>query len=105
MRATPSRLGDRGESATRFLREELGRAEIIPAGAAEVGFVTMGSVVKFLAHESNTIGRCKLVYPDEALGFSDVSILTDLGSALLGLGPGDVSPRFSSGLNASFPSL
>jgi hypothetical protein len=34
MRATPSRLGDRGESATRFLREELGRAEIIPASGS-----------------------------------------------------------------------
>ena len=71
---------------TRFLREELARADIVPEGAA--GSVIMGSEVKFIDHRSPRVRRCRLAYPDEANDSHSISVLTPIGSALLGLGPG-----------------
>ena len=73
-------------SVARFLLEELKRADIIPEGAP--GSVTMGSEVKFIDHQSPRVQRCKLAYPDEAYDGQSISVLTPIGSALLGLGPG-----------------
>ena len=70
----------------RFLHEELARADIVPESTTAL--VTMGSEVKFIDHESTRIRRCKLVYPDEANDNQFISVLTPIGSALLGLGPG-----------------
>src|SRR6185437_8420129 len=70
----------------RFLHEELARADIVPEGAA--GVVIMGSEVKFVDHRSPKLQRCKLAYPDEANDSHSISVLTSIGSALLGLGPG-----------------
>lgn len=70
----------------RFLHEELARADIVPEGAA--GSVIMGSEVKFIDHRSPTLRRCKLAYPDETNDSHSISVLTPIGSALLGLGPG-----------------
>jgi regulator of nucleoside diphosphate kinase len=70
----------------RFLHEELARADIVPEGAA--GAVNMGSEVKFVDHRSPKIRRCKLAYPDETNDSHSISVLTSIGSALLGLGPG-----------------
>jgi regulator of nucleoside diphosphate kinase len=70
----------------RFLQEELARADIVPEGAA--GSVIMGSEVKFIDHPSARVRRCKLVYPDESNNSHSISVLTPIGSALLGLGPG-----------------
>jgi regulator of nucleoside diphosphate kinase len=70
----------------RFLHEELARADVVPEGAA--GSVTMGSEVKFTDHRSPRVRRCKLAYPDETNDSHSISVLTPIGSALLGLGPG-----------------
>ena len=70
----------------RFLREELARADVVPEGAA--GSVTMGSEVKFTDHRSPKVRRCKLAYPGETNDSHSISVLTPIGSALLGLGPG-----------------
>jgi regulator of nucleoside diphosphate kinase len=70
----------------RFLHEELARADIVPEGAA--GAVIMGSEVKFVDHRSPRVRRCKLAYPDETNDSHSISVLTSIGSALLGLGPG-----------------
>jgi regulator of nucleoside diphosphate kinase len=70
----------------RFLHEELARADIVPEGA--VGSVTMGSEVKFTDHRSLRVKRCKLAYPDKTNESHSISVLTPIGSALLGLGPG-----------------
>ena len=70
----------------RFLHEELARADIVPDGAA--GSVIMGSDVKFIDHRSPRVRRCKLAYPDETNDSHSISVLTPIGSALLGLGPG-----------------
>ena len=69
-----------------FLCEELARADIIPEGA--VGSVTMGSQVKFFDHRARTVRQRRLAYPDEADQVHCVSVLSTVGSALLGLGPG-----------------
>jgi regulator of nucleoside diphosphate kinase len=70
----------------RFLHEELARADIVPEGAP--GSVTMGSEVKFTDHRLPRIRRCKLAYPGETNDSHSISVLTPIGSALLGLGPG-----------------
>ena len=70
----------------RFLHEELARADIVPEDAA--GAVIMGSEVKFVDHRSPRVRRCKLAYPDETNDSHSISVLTSIGSALLGLGPG-----------------
>jgi regulator of nucleoside diphosphate kinase len=69
-----------------FLYEELARADIIPEGA--VGSVSMGSQVKFIDHRARTVRQRRLAYPDEADQVHSVSVLSTVGSALLGLGPG-----------------
>jgi regulator of nucleoside diphosphate kinase len=69
-----------------FLYEELARADIIPEGA--VGSVTMGSEVRFFDHRARTVRQRRLAYPDEADQVHSVSVLSAVGSALLGLGPG-----------------
>ena len=48
----------------------------------------MGSEVKFVDHRSPKVQRCKLAYPDETNDSHSISVLTAIGSALLGLGPG-----------------
>jgi regulator of nucleoside diphosphate kinase len=50
--------------------------------------VKMGSRVKFVDHADERIHRATLVYPDEAGDIHRVSILSSVGSALIGLGPG-----------------
>jgi len=92
-RADHTRLAALANAATqdnpdvaRFLHEELARADIIPEGAA--GSVTMGSEVKFTDHRSPSVRRCKLAYAGETNNSHSISVLTPIGSALLGLGPG-----------------
>lgn len=72
----------------RFLREELDRAAIVHDEVATTSLVTMGSEVKFIDHDSVSIRRIKLVYPDDLSNSSGISVLTPIGSALIGLGPG-----------------
>jgi regulator of nucleoside diphosphate kinase len=48
----------------------------------------MGSRVKFVDHADERVHRATLVFPDEATDDHSVSILSSVGSALIGLGPG-----------------
>jgi regulator of nucleoside diphosphate kinase len=50
--------------------------------------VRMGSDVKFIDHEGQRIHRARLVFPEEARGPRFISVLSPVGSALIGLGPG-----------------
>jgi regulator of nucleoside diphosphate kinase len=70
-----------------FLLEELHRADVVSAVAPRA-LVMMGSEVTFVDHSMERVRRFRLVYPDEADGYTSVSVLSALGSALLGLGPG-----------------
>jgi regulator of nucleoside diphosphate kinase len=71
-----------------FLREEIARADIAPDDVAPGMVVKMGSRVKFVDHADERVHRATLVFPDEALDSHCVSILSSVGSALIGLGPG-----------------
>lgn len=70
----------------RFLQEELVRAEIVTRDIP--GLVTVGSTVKFDDHRLPHMRTCKLVYPDEVTDGRNVSVLSLLGVALLGLSVG-----------------
>jgi regulator of nucleoside diphosphate kinase len=72
----------------RFLREELDRADIVTGDVASTSLVRMGCAVKFVDHASHHIRHARLVYPEEADSERCVSVLSPLGSALVGLGPG-----------------
>ena len=77
-------------NVARFLHEEIERAEIARGQVAATSLVRMGSEVKFIEHDSIRIRRVKLVYPDEASNSHHASVLTAVGAALIGLGPGQL---------------
>ena len=71
-----------------FLREEIERADIATGNVASSSVVRIGSDVEFIDHDDGRIHRAKLVFPEEAHGIRCMSILSFVGSALIGLGPG-----------------
>lgn len=70
-----------------FLRQEIERADII-AEEATASVVTLGSRVKFIDHKSHTVSDGFLALPNDIETPLAISVLSPLGSALLGLGPG-----------------
>ena len=74
----------------RFLLEELERADIVPSSSMIASpLVRMGSEVKFIDYATDRIEQVRLVYPEEANESRGwISVLTPIGSAILGLGPG-----------------
>ena len=84
----------------RFLLEELERADIVsPSAVIASPLVRMGSEVKFIDYATDRIEQVKLVYPEEAdKSRGWISVLTPIGTALLGLGPGQsIECYFASG--------
>ena len=72
------------------LMEELGRAEIVAPQDMPAGVVTMNSTVRFQIDAPPEELRLTLVYPRDLANTADaISILTPVGSALLGLSVGD----------------
>ncbi|MGJ4854357.1 nucleoside diphosphate kinase regulator [Labrys sp. KB_33_2] len=79
---------DRFPEVAEALLGELDRAEIVPAVQVGECVVQIGSVVTFET-EGGALREVKLVYPGEAdIAEGKVSILTPIGTALLGLSPG-----------------
>ena len=74
-------------STTEFLRQEIERAEIVPEAVVS-SLVTIGTHVQFIDHKSHKISEGRLTLPDDVQVSDAISILSPLGSALLGLGPG-----------------
>jgi regulator of nucleoside diphosphate kinase len=74
--------------AVEFLREEVERADLATDNVSPTSVVRMGSDVKFIDHADGRIYRGKLVLPEEACGTRSISVLSSVGSALIGLGPG-----------------
>ena len=89
----------------RFLREELERADIAPPDAALAMVVSMGSEVKFIDHVEQRVRSGRLVYPDEATSRHCISVLSPIGSALIGLGPGQSICLLDSGIERKFTVL
>jgi regulator of nucleoside diphosphate kinase len=70
-----------------FLREELQRAEIVSDQLA-ASLVAIGTHIRFIDHRSCRLSEGRLTFPNEGETPNPVSVLSPLGSALLGLGVG-----------------
>lgn len=73
---------------TAELLDELQRAEVVESHEIPPNVVTMGSTVRFTVTPGKEEFCRKLVYPREALDSSTISVLSPVGSALLGLSVG-----------------
>lgn len=75
--------------AAALLEEELGRASVVPENDLPGDVVAMNSEVSFADLETGKVSDVILVYPHEAdIGANKISILTPVGSALIGLRAG-----------------
>jgi regulator of nucleoside diphosphate kinase len=71
------------------LADELDRAHIVGTEGRPVDIVRMGSEVEFRDESTGRIQTMMLVYPDEAdITRGRISVLTPVGTALIGLGVG-----------------
>jgi len=71
------------------LAEELDRAQVLPRDRWADAVVCMGSEVEFRDDMTGRIQTVTLVFPDEAdIGQGRISILTPIGTALIGLAVG-----------------
>jgi regulator of nucleoside diphosphate kinase len=84
-RAAATRMPD----VASVLSDELERAQELADGRPE-HTVCMGSEVDFRDDASGTVQTVTLVYPDDAdIAQRKISVLTPIGTALIGLGAGD----------------
>jgi regulator of nucleoside diphosphate kinase len=73
------------------LRRELGRASVVEPSRIPRNVVTMDSTIRFLDLQNHRHEVYTLVYPHEAdLGAGKLSVLSPLGTALLGTRVGNV---------------
>jgi regulator of nucleoside diphosphate kinase len=76
-----------------FLARELDRANIVAPDEISEGVVTMRSLVDFWNGETGRMCRVMLAYPAEAsVSENKLSVLTPVGTALLGLTEGECMP-------------
>lgn len=71
-----------------LLREEIDRADMISDTAAWSSAVRLGCEVRFVEFGSSHLRRGRLVLPEEARTAHCISVLSPIGAALIGLGPG-----------------
>lgn len=77
-------------ASAELLEQELDRAEVISAASMPPDVVTMRSRVRFEDLSTGRTRELSLVYPPEAdLEAGKLSVLTPVGTALLGLRVGD----------------
>lgn len=78
--------------AAQALQAEIDRAQIAPLGAMAADVVRIGSTVRFVSGGGEPM-RVTLVFPQEAnIDQQKVSILSPVGTALLGLSTGQSIP-------------
>jgi len=76
-----SRLRD-----SQILEDELSRAVLVPSDQVPANVVKMNARVTYLDESNGTTREVELVYPEEADSSNGrISVLTPVGSALLGL--------------------
>ena len=73
---------------TCFLREEIERADVVPDDIVPSAIVRLGCKVKFVDLSDARIQQAQLVLPEEAQRNHSISVLSPIGTALIGLGPG-----------------
>jgi len=88
-----------GDADARFLLSEINRAEIVPDRAARLdSVVTMGSWVTFRITGGFPRETKQLVYPEDYTSErTQISVMSRLGVALLGLKVGSEIPFFTAG--------
>ncbi|WP_273792774.1 nucleoside diphosphate kinase regulator [Brucella anthropi] len=83
-----SNVSERLEEIAEELMIELDRAKVVPAKRLPQNVIHMGSTVEFRSNDGQE-RRVTLVYPGEAdIAQGKISILTPIGTALIGLAPG-----------------
>ena len=81
-------LGDRAPDVASVLQSEMNRARVVPAAVLPAAVVQMGSTVEF-STDTGQRKRVTLVFPGDAdIAAGRISILTPIGTALIGLSPG-----------------
>lgn len=81
-------VSERLEEIAEELMAELDRAKVVPAKRLPQDVIHMGSTVEFRSNDGHE-RRVTLVYPGEAdIAQGKISILTPIGTALIGLAPG-----------------
>ncbi|MBQ0707478.1 MULTISPECIES: nucleoside diphosphate kinase regulator [unclassified Ochrobactrum] len=81
-------VSERLEEIAEELMAELDRAKVVPAKRLPQDVIHMGSTVEFRSNDGQE-RRVTLVYPGEAdIAQGKISILTPIGTALIGLAPG-----------------
>src|SRR6185437_15562738 len=82
-----------------FLLVEINRAEIVPDDARDIeSIVTIGSWVTYLTDWGIPRKTVQLVWPeDRTSDLAQISVLSGLGAALVGLRIGDQMPYFIAG--------
>lgn len=81
-------VSERLEEIAEELMAELDRAKVVPAKRLPQDVIHMGSTVEFRSKDGQD-RRVTLVYPGEAdIAQGKISILTPIGTALIGLAPG-----------------
>lgn len=81
------------EPVVDFLGDELDRAELVEPAAIPRDVVTMHSCVRFVDHDTGEARTVTLVYPgEEDSRQGKISVVTPVGSALIGLRAGDTMP-------------
>lgn len=81
-------IEDRQPEIASVLQAEIDRAEVVAADAVPADVVRMGSTVEFQP-EGGQRRRVTLVYPGDAdISVGRISILTPIGTALIGLAQG-----------------
>ena len=81
------------EPVVDFLGDELDRAELVEPAAIPRDVVTMHSCLSFIDHDTGEVRTVTLVYPgEEDSRQGKISVVTPVGSALIGLRAGDTMP-------------
>ena len=81
-------VSEKLEEVAEELMQELDRAKVVPQKKLPADVVRMGSTVEFRSNDGHE-RKVTLVYPGEAdIAQGKISILTPIGTALIGLTPG-----------------
>lgn len=89
-----------GDMDAMFLLVEINRAEIVPDDARDVEFiVTIGSWITYWTNWGVPRKTVQLVWPEDSStsDLAQISVLSGLGAALVGLRVGDQMPYFVAG--------
>lgn len=88
-----------GDMDAMFLRVEIDRAEIVPDDARDIdSIVTIGSWVTYWSNWGVPRKTVQLVWPEDLTSdLAQISVLSGLGAALVGLRVGDQMPYFVAG--------